>query len=92
MAGNLRNEVAIPLDVRCNCPRPRRIPVSLDVEFWIIMRNAVAAVELSKGHRVFNVHCRHCNSSHPVSIGDLRLSPATSPKAGKNGVGDTDGH
>jgi hypothetical protein len=73
MAGNLRNEVAIPLDVRCACSKPKRIPVSLDAEFWAVMLLMLSNINMNPDQKVFVVYCRHCSTQGYVRVGDLSL-------------------
>ena len=69
----LRHEMAVPLDFKCACSKARRIPVSLDAEFWALMLLLLKNVDVSPATRVLVVFCRHCSTEGEVTVGDLRL-------------------
>lgn len=71
----LKYGVAVPLAVKCECPRTRRSPVSMELSFWADLRELIKLdpERFGPADVVVRVYCRHCSTEVPVSVADLGL-------------------
>ena len=72
---SLRDGMTIPIQVRCQCPRPRTTNVRLQAHFWSEMKRMVEthSNDITLDMAVFEYYCRHCRVSRKIRVRDLEI-------------------